>query len=667
MLVNYTKYQQTLHEILESLNIRFSDIKPSEWVEKNRVMTSAETSMPGPFSYKHTPYCIEIINALAADHPARIVAIIKGAQLGLTKGVIEPGIGWIIAESPGTTMLLTGHSDLSDEAMTNIDLLIDSCGIRHLIKPSVQRARNTKTGDTNNKKEFAGGSLVSGSAGNHKLLRQRSIRYGFIDDFDAAKNKSKESGSTRKMIEKRFAAYDDKMKLFYISTPETRPSNIEEVYLLGDQRKWHVPCPCCAELIVLEWSVEIENSKEMGGITYKLDENNRLIHESVGYVCQKCGEFFTEKHKYDMNLNGKWIPTAKPYQPGNYSYHISGLNAPPSNAGWEQCIMDYLEANPPDGNRKEDLHQTFMNLCLGLPYEISPEEVKATELQKNIRNYEINTIPEKLSMEDGNGRIMLLTLGCDLNGKLDDARLDYEVVAYSENGASYSVIHGSIGTFIPREGKNGIDRERWTYQHGMDRSVWRELEKILDTPITTDTNRRMKIGAAGIDIGYETDHAWQYINKTNHYFVIGLKGKDINKYVPFNRDSKTFKKSLENPKLYLVESNICKDRLAEHMRLKWEKSLSDVQPQGFMNYPIPSGGKYLFENYFSHFEAEHRKIDKDGHYRWLKKSDMHQNHLYDCRIYANVTRDILVWNICKEMKIQNGTWTDYCDILLKRR
>ena len=263
MLVNYTKYQQTLHEILESLNIRFSDIKPSEWVEKNRVMTSAETSMPGPFSYKHTPYCIEIINALAADHPARIVAIIKGAQLGLTKGVIEPGIGWIIAESPGTTMLLTGHSDLSDEAMTNIDLLIDSCGIRHLIKPSVQRARNTKTGDTNNKKEFAGGSLVSGSAGNHKLLRQRSIRYGFIDDFDAAKNKSKESGSTRKMIEKRFAAYDDKMKLFYISTPETRPSNIEEVYLLGDQRKWHVPCPCCAELIVLEWSVEIENSKEM--------------------------------------------------------------------------------------------------------------------------------------------------------------------------------------------------------------------------------------------------------------------------------------------------------------------------------------------------------------------------------------------------------------------
>lgn len=659
-------YIDILSDILDACNIRFSDIKPSKWAESNRVMSSGETSIPGPFSYNWTPYCKEIVNCMMPDHPARIISVMKGAQIGFSTGVIEPAIGWVIAESPSNVMLLTGHSDLAEEAITKIDSMIESCGIRHLIKPTVQRARNTKTGDTNNKKEFAGGSLISGSAGNHKLLRQRSIRYGFIDDFDAAKVRSKESGNTRKMIEKRFDAYHDKMKLYYISTPEVRPSNIEAVYLLGDQRKYHVPCPCCGEFIPLEWSVEIEGSKETAGITYKLDSSNRLIRDSVGYICQKCANFFTEKNKYEINLHGHWVPTAVPAQEGNYSYHISGLYAPPSNAGWYQCITDYLESNPPNGNRKEDLHQTFENLWLGLPYEQAAEEIKATDLQKNIRNYEIGIIPEKMSIEDGNGRIVLLTLGADLNGKEDDARLDYEILAHSENGATYSILHGSIGTFVPREGQNGIDRERWTYRHGMEKSVWRELDRILGEAYVKDTGGKMRIFIGGIDIGYQNTYAWQYINNTN-YYVIGLKGKDADKYTAFTRDAKTFKRSLENPKLYLVESNIAKDRLAEQMRLKWDKSLTDVQPSGFMNFPLPANGLYLYENYFAHFESEHRRVDKDGYYRWLKKSDVHQNHLYDCRIYANACRDVLVYLVLKEMKVQNGTWTDYCNLILGNR
>jgi len=120
MLVDYSKYHQTLHEILESLDIRFSDIKPSEWVERNRVMTSAESSMPGPFSYNRTPYCREIVDCMMPDHPARIISVMKGAQIGFSTGVIEPAIGWIIAESPGTTMLLTGHSDLSEEQLLKL-------------------------------------------------------------------------------------------------------------------------------------------------------------------------------------------------------------------------------------------------------------------------------------------------------------------------------------------------------------------------------------------------------------------------------------------------------------------------------------------------------------------------------------------------------------------
>jgi len=45
-----------------------------------------------------------------------------------------------------------------------------------------------------------------------------------------------------------------------------------------------------------------------------------------------------------------------------------------------------------------------------------------------------------------------------MNGTEQDARMDYEVVAWSESGATYSIKHGSIGTFIPREGAKKINR-----------------------------------------------------------------------------------------------------------------------------------------------------------------------------------------------------------------
>lgn len=661
-----SEYFRSLTDVLDSSLVLLSDIKPSDWAETHRVMSSAESSFQGKFSYNITPYAREIVDCLSPDHPARVVSVMKGAQIGFSTGVIEAAIGWAIAENPANILFLTGHADLSEEAIAKIDGMIDGCGIRHLIKATAARARKSKTGDTNTKKEFAGGSLISGSAGNHRLLRQRSVRYAFIDDFDAAKSSTQESGATRKMIEQRLAAHYANMKLFYISTPEMRPSNIEESYLIGDQRRWNIPCQCCGTFIPLYWSVAIPDSKEMAGITWKLDQNEKLIPSSVGYVCQVCGGFFNDKNKYEFNLAGQWIPTAEPQRPGHYSYHISALYAPLGMYDWEYYVRDYIEANPIAQPRKEHLHQTFVNLCLGDTYEPTAEEIKATELQKNIRGYQIGLVPEKISQIDGNGRIVLLTLGCDLNGKVDDARLDYEIVAHSENGATYSILHGSIGTFVPREGMRGEDRERWTYEHGMAKSVWRELDKILDRIWETDTGRKMRIFISGIDCGYQTLHAYQYIDSSN-FNVIGLKGKDIDKYTPIGRDAKTFRLSKEKNNLYLVEANLAKDFLAECMRLKWDENIAEVQPSGFMNYPTPSDGLYLFNNYFSHFEAEHRILDKNNTYRWLKKSDVHQNHLFDCRIYAMVCRDILVGMVCKELKIQNGTWADYCDVVMNRR
>lgn len=665
--MNYLEEQ--LLELIESSRYVISDIKPSVWAEKNRTMTVDVSPFPGKFSFDKTPFWREPLDCLHPSHPARRIAIMKGAQLGYSTNVIENGIGWIISESPCPILFSTGHADLSDQAMdTKVDQMIESCGLRKLIRPNVVRGRNNRTGDTTKYKEFSGGRLMTFNAGQHKAMRQFSVQAGFIDDFEAVKSSSKESGSTVRMLEQRFAAYASVMKIFYGSTPERKQtSNIEPLYLAGDRRRYYIPCPCCGTFIFLEWTIDIEGSTEKAGITYKVDSNGKLVEGSVGYVCQSCSGFFNDSNKYELNLHGIWKPTAEPAEPGNYSYHLSSLYASPGMYDWAHYVRMFLEANPINGRQSEALQKTFVNLCLGLTFVETGMSVDEGTLQKNIREYTIGLLPEKISIADGNGQLVMLTCACDLNGTEDDARLDYEIVAWAESGSSYSIVHGSIGTFIPRENsmKKKVDRLKWTYHHNKPNNVWVELEKIIKNVYETDTGRKMKIVITGVDTSFFTNLAYNYIDRSNNH-VVGLKGKDADKDIPFGVDIPSFRNAKERSNLYLVEVNKVKDHLASLIALKYDKYNDDFQPPGFMNYPMPANGLYLLDSYFSHFGSEERIIEtKDGKpiaACWVKKSSVVKNHFWDVRVYNLVLKDIFVSLICKELGIKNYSWTDYVNI-----
>jgi phage terminase large subunit GpA-like protein len=661
-----------LLDILHSSRVQLSDMKPSDWAEMHRVLSPEVTGRPGPFRYDYAPYTREIVDCLSPYHPAKIIGVRKGAQITFSTGVIESGIGWIISQNPGNILFLTGSPDLTEVAMNKkIDQMIDGSGLRHLIHASTQKAKNQRTGDTKKGKEFPGGSLIAGNASNHKLLRQISVRYGFIDDFDSIKRSSEQSGSTRKLIMKRFAAYRDLMKVFFISTPELKStSNIDEVFDLGDQRYWHVPCPCCGEQIPLQWSIQVDGSKELAGLTWKEDNHGKLIDDSVGYICQKCASFFDETNKHEMNLAGEWVPTAEPSEIGFYSYQISALYAPSGHFNWNDQIREYKEANPPSG-RKEADWKVFVNTVLGESYEHKGATPDAGQVQSKIRNYKIGGIPEWQSEKDGNGKMIMLTCACDLNGVEEDARLDYEIIAWSETGSSYSILHGSIGTFVYREGekKEKIDRKRWNYVHGTMNSVWPELTKLLNSEFETDTDRIMKIVVAGIDCGHYTKHAYAYIDgvKIKDLTILGIKGDKEENYRKYKQDTALFKLSHERSNLYLLDVNYIKDLVAEYMKLEWESRTGDPQPPGYMNYPEPEGGLYGYENFFKHYEAEHRTDDiKKGVIvgtKWVKKNTNVQNHYWDVYIYNYALKDLWAFLVLKEMK-KKGTWRDFVNYIL---
>jgi DNA modification methylase len=67
----------------------------------------------------------------------------------------------------------------------------------------------------------------------------------------------------------------------------------------------------------------------------------------------------------------------------------------------------------------------------------------------------------------------------------------------------------------------------------------------------------------------------------------------------------------------------------------------------------------MYENYFSHFEAEEKGFNNLGKYIWAKKTSDAQNHLYDCRLYALVIKDVFLDELKREMKLKTFYWSDY--------
>ena len=120
-----------LSDILTSSKVRLSDMKPSAWAEKNIVITKGGN--PGPLRYRNAPYMREIIDCLAEDHPARVIAIQKGQQIGASATVIVPAIAYIIANTPAPTVFSVGAPDLIKAASTKLDLAIKSAKLEYLI------------------------------------------------------------------------------------------------------------------------------------------------------------------------------------------------------------------------------------------------------------------------------------------------------------------------------------------------------------------------------------------------------------------------------------------------------------------------------------------------------------------------------------------------------
>lgn len=641
-----------------SKHFRYKSVRqlPSEWVEENIILTAEVSRYDGKFSYDLSPYAKEIIDNLHPTNPSRYIAVMKSAQSGITQGCIVPGMAWIIAEHPDNFLFTAGDMDLAKKTIVQrFDPMIRSSGLKHFIRPNVVREAGKRSGDTDFSKEFAGGSAIVKSTGDANSFRFFSVKTCFLDDFDTAPKADKKEGSTRKLIDGRQTSYGNLAKTYYVSTPTiTQTSNIYETYLLGDQRKWHWPCNNCGEFVPSDWRMEMYDGSGFAGIVWELDDNKKLIEDSVAFKCPCCGHKMTNTDKHEINLKGKWIPTAEAKERNFVSYYMNSLIIPPGFTTWVDLVYEWLEACPPGEKVKVDLLKVFNNVRLGLPFKEKGETVKVMALMNNTNSVSCGVIPDVQCESDGNGDICLITLAADLGGVMkddnEDVRIDWEIVAHSSTGATYSIDHGSIGSFKRTRAKRSKDveldktRKKLTYNHNVENSAWNPLREIIERDYVGQSGEEYNIQLSLIDTGHFTTAAYEFINSfvSSDRLVLGVKGVPESKFRRNTVDKAPVRKSSSKNNLYLLDVEQLKDDLASYIKLK--KGSDGSQGDGYMNFPQPEKGKYQMKTFFKHYESEvRREVMEKGEsvgFKWEKKNSSVENHFWDVRVYNVAARHI---------------------------
>ena len=675
-------YNNIFDEILdEAFNYKTVKILPSEWVEKYLKLPSEASRISGAYEYNNSPYVREIIDRMHPSDPTRQISVMKGTQCGITTGFVIPFMMWCIVNHPDSMLFTSKDHNVAKRTMrTKFDLFMQESGFSSYIRSNNRKAGSKRTGDTDLLKEYAGGSLMVESTQNIQSIREHAAKYILVDEFDTAKANDSKEGSMRATLEGRQNSFGDLAKIAYISTPTIeQTSNIYEAFLEGDQRKWNWKCPCCDEYSPVEFRVKNEDGT-YAGLIWKLDDKKELIPESIRYAFPCCGAEIEIKDKYEININGKFVPTAIPNEPNITSYQLNSLILGPGFITWEKIVRAWLKACPPGRPINVELLKAFNFTHLGKTFKEQGQVPKVMQLMNNIRPVPVGIVPDVLCDDDGNGEIALITLAADLGGimnnEVEDVRIDWEIVAHSSTGATYSINHGSIGTFKRERTKTKEDkanediREKLTYMHGMKNSAWPYLEEVITTDLVGQSGELYNVKLSLIDTGHFTKHAYQFVNSfTNREFLVyGIKGFEETNFRRNNKDVAAVKKSPNVPNLYNLDVEQLKDELAANMKLRMADDGS--QENGFMNFPQQEANKYQLRTFFKHYESEERKEKKENGevvgFKWDKKNTSVENHFWDVRVYNNAARYVYL-DILKRLggtKYKDLNWSTFIEFLL---
>lgn len=577
----------------DGIKTEISHMTVSEWAEKKRVIPEGLSSMPGPYSWSVTPYLKEIADCLSATSSVQEIAVMKGAQVGFTVGVLENWIGYVIDCEPGPMMFVSGDKEMAEASVElRIDRMIQSAGLQDRIFSQSEKKANKKSGDTKGKKEFPGGFLLPVGPNSAAKLRTFSVRYEALDELDSYPENAEGEGDPIALLLRRTDSFETTRKILYGSTPlVAQTSKILPLFKAGDQRYYYVPCRHCGEMQPLKWD----------HIKYDKTEDGRVVYESVRYECESCGGVWRNTDKAWFLTRGEWRPTATAQRPGLRSYHISSLYSPIGMRSWESICQEWHDIGDDVTKRR-----VFVNTVFGEPFVERGEAPRWERIMLRREGWspEIRKPTGEVIEATKPDGAVLVTIGADVQKD----RIECEVVAWGDRKESWSL--GYHVLFGETQDIGSI--------------CWSDLADIITRP-----HAGMPVTLALVDAGYNTPTVYQFCEQ----FSSGV--------LPVMGDARVGR-SRQAYMIKDVPGYQCKrvDLYTDFLKLELYGYLNKGAPES-QDAPMPAGFCHFPEEYGDHYfkmlVSEERVPEKtrtgQTRYVWTKPAGR-RNEALDCRVYA---------------------------------
>lgn len=586
----------------------------SEWAERKRILPRSLTSIPGPFRWANSPFTREIADNLSASSPVQRVAVMKGAQITFTVSVLENWIGYIIDENPGPSMFVGGDRETAQTGIElRVDAMIQSTGLQEKIFSQVEKRHNKKTGDTKSKKEFSGGFLLAIGPNSGAKLRMISIQNLMCDEVDAypmqvgasdaAKRGIKQNeGDPVALAETRTAAFSSRRKVLYGSTPTVKgQSKIEELFKMGDQRYYHVPCKHCGHMQVLKWSQIKFERDESGRLIFDLDTEGQPVEGTghVHYECEQCHGTWRNTDKAFFLARGEWRATAEAKEPNFRSYHISSLYSPVGMLPWEKVVLKWIGAQGDLTKLRE-----FFNTVLGECWEERGEAPSSDRLEQraSLSTYEAGTLPPT-------AKPLIVTLGADIQKD----RIEVEIVAWGKDKESWSIEYLTLFQTPDTSDMYG--------------EAWKSLRAAIKAP-----HGGLYPSMTLIDAGFNTPTVYQFCDKFERS-VMPVKG-DTNDILGKGLARVYAIREVPGYQVRRVDldTNYLKQEVYNHLNKGTADGYAPTAPfPGYCHFPKDYG-----ERYFHMLTAEEQIIKQtpDGRGKRVWHQRRARNEALDIRVYA---------------------------------
>ncbi|GGX53058.1 phage terminase large subunit family protein [Undibacterium squillarum] len=460
----------------------------AEWAEKYRILPP-NTPEPGPWTNARTPYLIGIMDALSGTASSctryshddttpfdnsrfTLVATMKGHQLGGSCAG-ENFIGNSICTAAGNILsVFATEKDAEKWELDRFDpMRVSTKELSKRVPPSDKKGGKT----SKLQKSFPGGMMVLATANAVSALKSTSVRYVLLEEVDEYALNIDGQGNPVTLAINRTSNFRHRAKIYANSTPTIAgKSQIEKLYLRGDQRRYFVPCPDCDHPQYFEF----KNLRWPKGEPEKAE-----------YHCCACSYHGTEAAWKAQYPRAYWMPTAKG-DGKTASFHLSAMYAALGWRYWTDAAKDWEEA-------QTDVIKliAFLNNFLAECHVIKSNAVKWEQLKARAGRYKRGEIPRGC---------LILTASVDTQKD----RLELAVDGWGRGMKNWTIDHIVV--------------------HGdtTHSSTWDELTAAIERLTYTNAfGVQMRPVLIGIDSGgSSTQQVYDYCRTRQHLGVYALKG-----------------------------------------------------------------------------------------------------------------------------------------------